>query len=191
MYSQKLLVLSTYPKIKIAAFQWTICGAWQYLATALTAFAISVLVNKAIHKIALIISRKGKRIIGSSTSKFQILQVVGIGMPLPHSTLYFSPDTISVVSRNTIHQHRIRELAEPENMKLHSAYVTVTMETIEKQNASVPNPTAVASAAAAPFRSHGVAAARAIQHILLGEISCRSQRIDSTRSRGWVVQSRD
>ena len=134
MYSQKLLVLSTYPKIKIAAFQWTICGAWQYLATALTAFAISVLVNKAIHKIALIISRKGKRIIGSSTSKFQILQVVGIGMPLPHSTLYFSPDTISVVSRNTIHQHRIRELAEPENMKLHTAYVT--MDTIGKQNAS-------------------------------------------------------
>ena len=134
MYSQKLLVLSAYPKIKSAAFQWTICGARQYLATALTAFAISVLVNKAIHKSALIISRKGKRIIGSSTSKFQILQVVGIGMPLPHSTLYFSPNTISVVSRNTIHQHRIRELAEPENMKLHTAYVT--MDTIEKQNAS-------------------------------------------------------
>ena len=93
-----------------------------------------MLVNKAIHKIALIISRKGKRIIGSSTSKFQILQVVGIGMPLPHSTLYFSPNTMSVVSRNTIHQHRIRELAEPENMKLHTAYVT--MDTIGKQNAS-------------------------------------------------------
>ena len=77
----------------------------KYFATALTALAISVLVNKAIHKSALIISRKGKRIIGSSTSKFQILQVVGIGMPLPHSTPYFSPNT--VVSRNiSIHHHR-------------------------------------------------------------------------------------
>ena len=132
MYSQKLLVLSAYPKIKSAAFQWTICGARQYLATALTAFAISVLIKKAIHKSAMIISRKGKKIIGSSTSKFQILQVVGIGMPLPHSTLYFPPNTISVVSRNTIHQHRIRELAEPVNMKLHTAYVI--MDTIEKQD---------------------------------------------------------
>ena len=65
----KLLVLSAYPKIKSAAFQWTICGARQYLATTLTAFAISVLVNKAIHKSAPINSRKGKRTIGSSTSK--------------------------------------------------------------------------------------------------------------------------
>ena len=111
-------------------------------------------------------------------------------MPLPHSTLYFSPNTISVVSRNTIHQHRIRELAEPENMKLHTAYVT--MDTIEKtERVTVPNPAAVASAAAAPFRSHGVAAARAITRILLGEISWGSQRIDSTQNRGWVVQSRD
>ena len=150
-----------------------------------------MLVNKAIHKSALIISRKGKRIIGSSTSKFQILQVVGIGIPLPHSTPYFSPNTI-VVSRNiSKHQYSIRELAESGNMKLHTAYVT--METIEKKTAHVtaPNPTAVASAAAPPFRSHGVAAARVIQHILLGQISCRSQWIDSTRSRGWVVQSRD
>ena len=61
----------------------------------------------------------------------------------------------------------------------------------ETERVTVPNPTAVASASAAPFRSHGVAAARAIQHTLLGEISCRSQRIDSTRSRGWVVQLRD
>ena len=97
MYSQKLLVLSTYLKIKIAAFQWTIYGAWQYLATTLTAFAISVLVNKAIHKSALIISRKGKRIIGSSTSKFQILQVVGIGMPLPHSVILLSRYYISCI----------------------------------------------------------------------------------------------
>ena len=42
--------------------------------------------------------------------------------------------------------------------------------------------TVVASAAAASFRSHGVAAARAIQLITLGEISCCSQRIDSTQS---------
>ena len=54
-------------------------------------------------------------------------------MLLPHSTPYFFPHTISVVSRNTIHHHRIRELAEPENIKLHT--VCVTMDTIEKQNA--------------------------------------------------------
>ena len=56
---------------------------------------------------------------------------------------------------------------------------------------TAPNTIAVASPAAAPFRYQGVAAARAIQHILLGEISCRSQRIDSTQNRGWVVQLRD
>ena len=50
-------------------------------------------------------------------------------MPLPHSTPYFSPNT--VVSRIiSIHQHRIRELAEPRNMKLHTA--DVTMETLQK-----------------------------------------------------------
>ena len=43
-----------------AAFQWTICGARQYFATALTAFAISALVNKAIHKSALISLEKGR-----------------------------------------------------------------------------------------------------------------------------------
>ena len=88
-------------------------------------------------KSALIISRKGKRILGSSTSKIQILQVVGIGMPSPHSTLYFSPNTISVVSRNiSKHQNSIRELAESGNMKLHTAYVTI--DTIGKQNTLQP-----------------------------------------------------
>ena len=57
-----------------------------------------------------------------------ILQVVGIGMPLPHSTPYFSPNII-VVSRNiSKHQHRIRELAAPGSMKLHLA--DVSMETL-------------------------------------------------------------
>ena len=42
-----------------------------------------------------------------------------------------------------------------------------------------------------PSGLYGVAAARVIQHILLAKISCRSQRIDSTQNREWVVQSRD
>ena len=56
---------------------------------------------------------------------------------------------------------------------------------------NAPNPSAVPSVAAAPFWSHGVAAARAIQLVFQGEISCRSERIDSTQNMGWVVQSRD
>ena len=59
-------------------------------------------------------------------------------------------------------------------------------------NYNAPNTaTAVAFGAAAPFRLNGVAAARAIQHVLLGEISCRSKRIHSTQNMGWIVQSRD
>ena len=113
-----------------AAFQWISFGPLQYLATALTAFAISGLVKKAIHESPPINSRKGNRTIGSSTSKSQTLQVVGIGMPLPHCTPYFSPNTI-VVSRNiSKHQHRKREPAEPGSMKLQIA--DVTMETIYK-----------------------------------------------------------
>ena len=148
-----------------------------------------MLVNKAIHKSAPINSRKGNRTIGSSTSKSQILQVVGIGIPLSHSTPYFLSqyycipeylDTRALLTGAS----QTRKYETSYSIRNHGNYRKTACVT-------VPNPTAVASAAAAPFRSHGVAAARAIQHILLGEISCRSQRIDSTRSRGWVVQSRD
>ena len=46
----KELVLIAYPRILRAAFRWISIGALQYLATAVTEFAISGLVDKAIHK---------------------------------------------------------------------------------------------------------------------------------------------
>ena len=87
----KLLVLTAYPKITSADFQWIIFGELHYLATALTVFTLSGLLNKAIHKRDPINPRETRPIVGSSASNSQSLQVVGKGM-LPHQfTSNFSP----------------------------------------------------------------------------------------------------
>ena len=79
-------------KIPSAALQLIIFGALQYLATALTAFTISGLLNKAIHKRDPINSRRTRPIVGSSTSNYQSLQVVDKGMLPPQFTSNFSPN---------------------------------------------------------------------------------------------------
>ena len=119
---------------------------------------------------------------------------------LQYSLAHYTPDCdyseSYTVNLSTISSNQIGRMYKPRVQRMESFTQiqprirhSLLIQSLPNYNA--PNTTAVASAAAAPFRSHGVAAARAIQHILLGEISCRSQRIDSTRSRGWVVQSRD
>ena len=93
MQSQNYWSLLHAPKYPSVASQWTIFGALQYLATALTAFTLSSRLNNAIHKRDPINSRKTRPIVGSSTSDSQSLQVVGKGMLPPHFTSNFSPNS--------------------------------------------------------------------------------------------------
>ena len=117
---------------------------------------------------------------------------------LQYSLAHYTPDCdyseSYTVNLSTISSNQIGRMYKPRVQRMESFTQiqprirhSLLIQSLPNYNA--PNTTAVASAAAAPFRSHG-AATRAIQLILLGEITCRLGRIDSAQCRGWVVQSR-